>query len=85
MKNITYGRGLNMQVRMRKADGQRKQTTEHSNDQHCKLHYNFTMQLICKWLSVINLDICMEAFISSGAMIEVLIGFCPGYDKILHR
>ena len=47
---------INMQLHMRIADGQQKQTTEHSNDEHCKIHYNLTMQLICKWLSVINLD-----------------------------
>ena len=59
MKNITNGRGLVMQLRMRRADGQRKQTREHLNDKHCKIHYNLTMQLICKLLSVINLDMRM--------------------------
>ena len=59
MKNITNGRDLNMQLRMRRADGQRKQMTEHSNDKHCKILYHLTMQLICKWLSVINSDVRM--------------------------
>ena len=42
-----------------RADSQRKQTTDHSNDKHCKIQYNLTMQLLCKWLSVINLDMRM--------------------------
>ena len=32
MQNITSLHGLNMQLRMRRADGQQKQTTEHSKD-----------------------------------------------------
>ena len=66
-----------MKLRMRRADGQQKQTTEHSNNKHCKIHYNLTMQLRyasgypLSTYAYVNLDInCIEAFISSGVMID---------------